>query len=278
MPNARSFVASRCLVTGASSGLGRAIALELARAEARLVITGRSLDRLNETAHQIAKAAPEAPKPVLVVADLTVDESRHQLVRTVHETFGCLDLLVNSAGVGANGPFETHEPTVLRQIIDLNVVALAELTGLCLPLLCRGNQPAVLNIGSVVCRRGLPGRAAYSASKFAVAGFSEAIRAEWSKYGIHVLLLNPGFTSTEFEANLLANTSRYKVTDRRTTSAASVARRTLKALRQRKNELTLSGEGRLLLAINRVSPRFTDWAFARWIRRLYPDVTVPEFH
>ena len=76
------------------------------------------------------------------------------------------------------------------------------------PLLRRGDRPSLVNLGSIVARRGLPGRSEYSASKFAVAGFTESIRAEWAKFGIHVLLLNPGFTATEFEQNLVVDTAR----------------------------------------------------------------------
>ncbi|MDX2037649.1 MAG: SDR family NAD(P)-dependent oxidoreductase [Isosphaeraceae bacterium] len=276
MARIRSLARSRCLVTGASSGLGRALAIALAAEGADLVLTARNRGRLDDVAARIRSDFPNAPEPQVVVADLTDEADRLRLVDAVQDRRPALDLLVNSAGVGANGPFETHDPSVLRRIFDLNVVALAELCRLCLPMLARGASPTILNLGSIVARRGLPGRAAYSASKFAVAGFSESIRAEWAKYGIHVLLVNPGFTATEFEANLLADTSRFKVTDRRTARAEDVAARAVRALKQGKHELTLTGEGRLLLAVNRLAPRLVDLGFARWIRRLYPETTAAE--
>ena len=125
------------------------------------------------------------------------------------------------------------------------------------------------NIGSIVARRGLPGRSEYSASKFAVAGFTEAIRAEWARDGIDVLLLNPGFTATEFERNLVVDTAVYKTDHRRTMTADRVARATLRALARGRNEVTLSAPGRLLLLVNRLAPRFVDWGLGRWTRRLY---------
>ena len=138
-------------------------------------------------------------------------------------------------------------------------------------MLRRGRRPALCNIGSIVARRALPGRSAYSASKFAVAGFTDAIRAEWARDGIHVLLLNPGFTATEFEKNVVVDTAIYKTDHRRTMTASSVALATLRALERSKSEVTLSAPGRLLLLANRLAPRFVDWGLSRWTRRLYAD-------
>ena len=123
-----------------------------------------------------------------------------------------------------------------------------------LPLLRKGRTPALCNIGSIVARRGLPGRSEYAASKFAVAGFTEAIRAEWWRDGIDVLLMNPGFTATEFEKNLVIHTAVYKTEHRRTMTAEFVAEATLRALERGKKEVTLSGPGRFLLLVNRVRP------------------------
>jgi short-subunit dehydrogenase len=182
---------------------------------------------------------------------------------------GALDLLVNSAGVGAYGRFESHDESVLRRVMEINFFALAEVCRAALPLLRRGRDPAVINIGSIVARRGLPGRPEYSASKFAVAGLTESLRAEWRIDGIHVLLVNPAFTATAFEDNLVIDTALYKVQHKRTMSAEAVAEAALKALLRGQNEVTLTFYGRLLLLTNRLFPRFVDWGLGRWTRRLY---------
>lgn len=268
----RDFRDARCLVTGASSGLGRAIALALGRAGGRLVLTGRSGERLDETARRIVDAGSPAGSVSTIVADLTVEADRTRLVDFVSERFaGALDLLVNAAGVGAYGRFESHSPTVLRDLFEINVFALAELTRASLPLLRRGHRPAVANIGSIVARRGLPGRSEYSASKFALAGFTESIRAEWASDRIDVLLVNPGFTATAFEDHLLVNTAIYRTDSRRSMPAERVADSALRALRFGRHELTLTPGGRLLLLINRLFPRFVDFGFSRWTRHLYSD-------
>lgn len=261
MPRRRSFRDARCLITGASSGLGRAIAEELLADGARVVLTGRSSDRLDE-----------ADRALAVPADLASPDDRRRLLSTVSDHFdGALDIVVNSAGVGAYGRFESHDESVARRIFEINVFALMEICRGVLPLMRRGDRPSLVNLGSIVARRGLPGRSEYSASKFAVAGFTEAIRAEWRRDGIHVLLVNPGFTSTAFESNLVIDTAVYSTAHRRSMTADQVAKATLRALRRGSNEVTLSLPGRLLLGLNRVAPRFIDWSLGRWTRRLYSD-------
>jgi short-subunit dehydrogenase len=142
-------------------------------------------------------------------------------------------------------------------------------------LLRAGVQPALVKVGSIVARRSLPGRSEYTASKFAVAGFTESIRSEWAMDDIHVLLLNPGFTATEFERNLVLDSARYPVTNRRTMMADQVARTALRAFKLGKNERTLTRDGKLLLLVNRLAPRLVDRGFRRWTPRLSPPHVVP---
>lgn len=262
---------ARCLVTGASSGLGRALAEALVRDGARVVLTGRSHERLEQVAKGLLSAGAAPDRVIAVAADLTVPEDRRRLVETAKQRLGALDLVINSAGVGATGHFETHDPDVLRKVFEINVFALAEVTREVLPLMRLGDQPSLVNLGSIVARRSLPGRPEYSASKHAVAGFTDSIRAEWAKFGIHVLLLNPGFTDTEFERNLVVDTAVYPVSNRRIMTPGKVAEAALRAVLRGKNELTLTLGGKLLLLVNRISPRFVDWGFGRWTLHLHPD-------
>ena len=140
-----------------------------------------------------------------------------------------------------------------------------------LPLLARGNQPVLVTVGSVVARRGLPGRSEYSASKFAATGFPEAIRVEWRRFGIHVLQVNPGFADTPFDEHVIANTARYSVAHHRVISAAAVAQATISGIEQRKREITLTSQGKLLILVSAIAPRFVDWGFGRWLLRYYPN-------
>jgi short-subunit dehydrogenase len=261
---------ARCLVTGASSGLGRAIAAKLVKRGASVVITGRSVERLEQARDELNAAAGRPDAALAVAADLTDPADRGRLFEAASDRFGgALDLVVNSAGVGAYGRFESHDPSVLRRVLEINLFALAEVCRAALPLLRRGQDPAVINIGSIVARRALPGRPEYSASKFAVAGLTDALRAEWRIDGIQVLLVNPAFTATAFDDNLVIDTAIYKVKHKRTMTAEAVAEATLRALLRGKSEVTLTAYGRLLLLTNRLLPRFVDWGLGRWTRRLY---------
>lgn len=271
MSRPRTFQDARCLVTGASSGLGRALAEGLVRSGARVILTGRSAERLDAVARGLIDngARPEALDRV--IADLTRADDRQRLFDITADRLGALDLVVNSAGVGAYGRFESHDESVLRKIFEINLFALAEVCRAALPLLRLGTRPALVNLGSIVARRALPGRPEYSASKFAVAGLTESLRAEWAIDGISVLLVNPGFTATAFESNLVVDTAIYKTNSHREMTAEQVALATLEALRQGRHELTLSPGGRLLLLVNRLLPRVVDWGLSRWTRRLYAD-------
>ena len=266
----RSFRSARCLVTGASSGLGRALAEHLAGAGARVVLTGRSAERLREVVEGLVRAGVDPSSLDIVAADLNEPADRDRLLDRVAARFGALDLLINAAGIGAYGHFETHDESVLRRLFAINFFALAELSREALPLLRRGEDPALINIGSIVARRALPGRPEYSASKFAVAGLTEALRAEWSKYGIDVLLVNPGFTATPFDQNLVINNAVYSTSRHRTMSPSTVASATLSGLLRGRHEMTLTFLGRSLLLANRLTPRLVDWGMKRWTRRLYP--------
>lgn len=261
----------RCLVTGASSGLGHAIALALVARGARVLATGRSPERLEGWREAALHLGAPNDCALTLAADLTDGHARRRLVEAAGEHFGsALDLLVQSAGVGAYGRFLSHSPETMRRLFEINVFAVAELARESHALLCAGNDATMAVIGSIVARRGLPGRPEYSSSKFAVAGLVESLRAEWSYNRIHISLINPGFTRTEFENNLLIDTAYIKSASRRTQSPEHVARAVLSAVAKRKNEVVAANlRERTLLAVNRVAPWIVDRGLARWTRNLY---------
>ncbi len=270
----RSWKETRGLVTGASSGLGRALAEHLVRAGATVVLTGRSADRLASVVAGLRRDGADPDRMITVSADLTVDDDRRRLFALARERLGALDLVINNAGVGAAGQFETHDPAVLRQIFELNVFAMAEVCRESLPLLSAGRDPVMVTMGSVNARRALPGRAEYCASKFAVTGFTESIRVEWRRFGIHVLQVNPGFTDTPFDDNALIDTARVSVRHRRTMSPDLVARATMCAIERHRREITLSWPGKLFVLTGKFAPRFVDWGLTRWLFRHFPDAPV----
>jgi short-subunit dehydrogenase len=257
----RNIQGSRAIVTGASSGIGHAVAIELARQGAGLVIVARREDRLRPLAEQIAALG----RPVeVVVGDVTDPAVRRQALDAARSKLGGLDILVNNAGVGALGPFRDASVQRVRQVMEVNFFALVEMTRLALPLLKQGVKPIVVNVSSIVGHRGVPNRSEYSASKFAVLGFSEAIRAEFTHLDIDVLVVSPGPTETEFFDREIERTTDAKWPAHKAVSAAAVARQTVRAIRLGKHEIIPYGWGRVLCRLNRLSPRLMDRIMARY--------------
>jgi NAD(P)-dependent dehydrogenase (short-subunit alcohol dehydrogenase family) len=181
------------LVTGASSGIGRATALALVDAGFAVVGTSRN-------------AANSVPPAGVTFLDLDVvrDESVRSLVEEVIERFGRIDVLVNNAGVGAVGAGEESSIRQIQGIFDINVFGLMRMTNAVLPYLRAQGSGRVVNVSSVLGLIPAPFMATYAATKHAVEGYSESIDHELREHGIRVLLVEPAFTSTSFEASSLA--------------------------------------------------------------------------
>lgn len=256
----RQIAGVRALVTGASSGIGRALARELRRRGAQLLLVARNCQRLEELAHELSPAAGDVD---VVCGDLTQAEVRQHAVQQVSQRWGALDLLVNCAGVGASGPFAEASPERLRQILEVNFFALAELTRLALPLLRGGTRPMIVNIGSILGHLGLPTMAEYSASKFAVRGFSQALRAELAPAGIDVLLVSPATTATEFFDHQLEvqGSSAWRLG--KGIAPEKVARATVRGIRRGSREIFPGWGAKLLRAAVRFAPGAVDWFLRR---------------
>ena len=268
MGQRRSIPGSRILITGASQGIGRALALEAARRGARVLAAARSPELLAELAQEAAKAGHPLQ---VVVADVTSAEDRKKMADAAMTHFGGLDVLVNNAGIGATGHFADAGEDRLRKIFEVNVFGLTETTRVLLPLLKQGTRPAILNISSIAARRGIPARSEYSASKFAIQGFSEAIRAELAKDGIDVLLVNPGLTQTNFSKNMIEQKAKIKMDHLRGMTPEQVAVLTLDALAKGKNEVTLTLKGKMLVLVSRFFPWLVDRITKKKVRELFPE-------
>jgi short-subunit dehydrogenase len=257
----RNLTNRRALVTGASSGIGRALAIELAKRGADLVLIARRADRLTEVADEISRLGRRA---VCIAGDVTDPSIRARALTLARESFGGLDILINNAGVAAHGRFAEADPGRVRPIMEVNFFAPVEFIREAIPLLRDGVQPVVVNIGSILGRRGSPHKSEYSASKFALTGFSEAVRPELAKLGIDVLLVDAGPTQTEHFDVLLEGSAKLPWGDPRRQPAEDVARAIVRAIERGKNEIITGWRGRLLLLTNRLAPRLLDRIMARY--------------
>jgi len=266
----RSLPGRRLLITGASRGIGRSLAELAAQQGAYVGLVARSRAQLQELAESLTARGGHA---IALAGDVTSPEDRRRLVDQVVDHFGGLDVLINNAGVGSFGHFIDSSEEVLRDVMELNFFASAELIRQCLPVLMQGNQPAVVNVASMCGRRGLPAWSEYCASKFALCGLTECLRAELIRFGVDVLLILPGLTRTELGSHLLRNTGRMNIDFSGGMPPDELARRILRALERNRPETVVGREAHWLIGLNRFVPRVLDRLIARKIRSLYADET-----
>lgn len=248
----------RALVTGASSGIGAAVARLLAREGYRVALLARDERRLDEVLAGLA-----GDGHLRTVCDLTDPAAIERALGEVERAFGGLDLVVNNAGAGYRARVAELDPALVRRVLETNVSAVLLVCRAALPLLARGTSPVVVNVASVVGRRGIPGQSVYSASKAAVCSIGEALRVEWAEHGIAVCTLNPGLTATGFfEAQ--ANPAGLEHPDLATAQGADdVAREVLALDRRPEPERSLRSKWRWLALLSIAAPRLSDRLLAK---------------
>ena len=262
----RNLNGCRVLITGASSGIGRCLAQQLAAAGCRVALAARSEERLHETATSLGRSA----SAVLVVpTDITREADQQNVLDQAVAHFGGLDVLVNNAGVASWAHFADSTEAILREIMEVNFFAPAELIRKAIPILVKGDQPAVANIASMCGRRAMPAWSEYSASKYALCGLTEALRGELARFEIDVLLMLPGLTRTEFSQHFLRSEGRAEIDFAGGMPPENVAARIVRSLTKNRTETVIGRDARWMLLVNRFFPRLVDRLLARKVRKLY---------
>lgn len=182
------------VVTGASSGIGRATAIALAQRGAHVVLAARRKDLLEELAEAINS---KGGKATVAVCDVTRPEDIRELADLAENELGGCDILINNAGIPAGGPFENLTDERIEQMIATNVLSVIYATKAFLPGMRQSGRGHIVNVASIAGRHAVPGAAVYSATKHAVVAFSESINHETSKDGVHVTAICPAFVDTE---------------------------------------------------------------------------------
>ncbi len=185
-------------ITGASSGIGEATALQLARAGCAVALGARRADRIEALAKKIADAGGTAAAIEVDVAD---EGQARAFVDGTREQLGGLDFLVNNAGVMLLGPFETSEPGDWRTMVEVNLLGLLYCTQAALPAMREQGSGTIVNVSSVAGRFARAGSSVYNLTKFGVGAFSEALRQEVTEGGIRVVIVEPGFVDTELQGH-----------------------------------------------------------------------------
>lgn len=265
---------SIAIVTGASSGIGWHLCRQLFLRGAVVIAVARREQRLLQLRDELASELDRDPKTndlsraierfhwvVGDVTDATVRAAAMELASRVGD--GRLDLIVNNAGIGAIGPFESASEERLRRIMEVNFFAPCEWTRAALPLLHRGRSPVICNVSSVLGHRAVPDKSEYCASKFALHGWSDSLRAELARSGIQVTLVSPSTTSSEFFDSVIDTAAGVKSNSVGSWTPQRVAAATLSAIVARRSEVILSLGGKALVYADRIAPPLVNFAVAK---------------
>jgi len=245
------------VITGASSGIGRALAKEFASKGARLSLGARRTDLLEELRAEL----PET-EILILKTDVSQEDDCRKLMEETIQRFGQIDVLINNAGISMRALFEELDLKVIRQLMDVNFYGTVYCSKYALPhlLKTKGSLVGVISIAGYV---GLPGRTGYSASKFAIRGFLDSLRIENLKKGLHVLVAAPGFTASEVRKVALTNDGSHQGETPRNEdkmmSAEECALHIVRAVEKRKRELILTfTEGKLTVFLGKFFPSLLD--------------------
>ena len=257
----KNFTNKTVIVTGASSGIGEALAREFAARGARVVLGARSIQKLQLIAGEIRDRGGEA---VYCAVDVTQPEECRELIDTAVREFGGVDVLVCNAGLSMRALFDDVDLDVLHRLMDVNFWGTVNCCKYALPYL-QASKGSVVGVSSVAGLHGLPGRTGYSASKYAMTGFLETLRIENLKKGLHVMIACPGFTASNVRfAALTADGSQPGETPRtkaKMMTAAEVGRIIARDVLRRKRLCLMEAEGRATHFVKKFAPAFLDRMF-----------------
>lgn len=246
------------IVTGGSSGIGLACAQRFGRAGARVVISGRNAESLAKAAEQLKSASIDV---LAVQGDVANENDCVRLINETLNTFGRIDVLINNAGMSMRALFADLDLKVIRQLMEINFFGTVYCTKYALKQLVK-NQGSVVGISSVAGYTGLAGRTGYSASKFAMEGFLSALRVEHLHTGLHVLIVNPGYTESNIRNTaLVADGTAQGASPRdegKMMTGQEVADRIFDAVSRRKRRLVLTANGHLSWWLSKFFPGLVD--------------------
>ena len=243
-------------ITGGSEGIGKALIDALIPLGARIATCGRNFDKLYNLQMQYTNVMLHT-----VVTDVSKEEDCRKFIESTIDTFGHIDVLINNAGISMRALFEDASTEVFRKVMDVNFFGSVYCTKYALPSLIR-QQGVIVGISSIAGYRGLPGRSAYSASKFALQGWLESIRTELLDKQVHVMWVSPGFTASNIRvAALNANAQSQGAStmdEESMMSAAECAEHILRAIEKKKRSAVLSVTDKRTVLVTRLFPAWAD--------------------
>ncbi|MFM6976102.1 MAG: SDR family oxidoreductase [Sphingobacteriaceae bacterium] len=247
------------IITGASSGIGKACAESFAKQGANLVLAARQYVVLCELTEALEKQY--GIQALAVACDVAKEEDCKHLIDQTVSKFGRIDVLINNAGISMRALFKDLDLVVIRNLMDVNFWGTVYCTKYALPELLK-NQGSVVGVSSIAGYKGLPGRTGYSSSKFAMNGFLEALRVENLKTGLHVMLASPGFTASNIRKVALvkdgSSQGETSMNEEKMMSSEEVADIIVEGVMKRKRTLIMSGQGKLTVFLSKWLPGLLD--------------------
>ncbi len=247
------------IVTGASSGIGKALVYALMREDAKIVLASRNIEELSIIENEIKASGVDV---LAIQTDVTKESSCKEMIEQAYRHFGRIDVLINNAGISMRASLEEVELGVLREIMDVNFWGTVYCTKYALPFLLEsgGSLVGIISIAGFI---GLPGRTGYSASKFAVRGFLNTVRTETLKKGLHVLVAAPGFTASNIRKTALnaigGQQGESPRKEEKMMTSELCAAILIKGIKKRKREIIMTFvEGKLTVFLSKWMPRLID--------------------
>lgn len=246
------------IITGGSSGIGKALAFKFGKEGSKLIISGRDMPKLMAAEKELLA---QNIKVVAVVADAASETDNTILISRAYKEYGKIDVLICNAGISMRAMFAEVDLEVLRKVMDINFWGTVYACKYALPYLVQ-SQGSIVAISSVAGYRGLPARSGYSASKFAIHGFIESLRTELLKKNVHILLACPGFTTsnirnTALTANGIAQGDS-PLDESKIMSAEEVADKIYDATVHRKRDLIMTFSDKLTIFMNKFFGKLMD--------------------
>ena len=258
MKNEKKFQDEVVIITGASSGIGRACALEFARQGATVIVAARRRMALEEVQREIVRDGGRSMK---VTCDVTRAGDCQRLIETAVSEYGRIDMLINNAGISMRADFNDADLEVIRKLMDTNFYGAVYCTKYALPYLLE-QRGTVIGISSITGLTPLPGRTGYVASKHAMDGFFNTLRLENMDSGLNVMVVHPGFTSSEIRKHALNENCEPQMEsprdEERMMSSEKVAWHIARAAYRRERDLVLTPQGKILVWLHKNFPGITD--------------------
>ncbi|OOQ61857.1 SDR family oxidoreductase [Mucilaginibacter pedocola] len=247
------------VITGASSGIGKSLAIEFANRGANLVLGARQFVNLCTIAQNIE--THQKVRAVAVQCDVTVEEDCRMLIKQAMLTFGRIDVLINNAGISMRALFKDVDLKVLKDLMDVNFWGAVYCTKYALPEIIK-TKGSIVGVSSIAGYKGLPGRAGYSASKYAMNGFMDALRVENLKTGVHVMVACPGFTASNIRNTALDKHGKQQgestLEENKMMTSEKVATLIANGIENRSRTLIMTGQGKLTVFLSKFFPAFLD--------------------